>query len=82
MESSKNKQAAKNKQKEIKKAAGLRAQGGGLSAQTPYASKKRKHTPDVQSLGKGANSPSIRPDVREVAADAPHHEVRKGLITS
>ena len=32
MESSKSKQVAKNRQEEIKKAAALRAQGGGLSA--------------------------------------------------
>ena len=48
MESSKNKQAVKNRQEEIKKAVvALRAQGGGLSTQAPHAFKKRKHTPDI-----------------------------------
>ena len=47
MESAKNKQAAKNRQEEINKAATLRAQGEGLSAQPSHASKKRKQTSDV-----------------------------------
>lgn len=82
MESSKNKQAVKNRQEEIKKAVvALRAQGGGSSAQAPHAFKKRKHTPDIQLLGKGAGGSSVRPEVREGAVDPPRHEVGKGLMT-
>lgn len=83
MESSKNKQAAKNRQEEIKKAAAaLRAQGGGLLAQVSHASKKRNHTPNVQSLGKGVGGSSVCLEVHEGVVDPPHHGVGKGLMTS
>lgn len=82
MESAKNKQATKNSQEEIKKAAAFRAQGGGSLAQPLHASKKRKHNPDASSLGKRANSLAIRPEASEVVADAPSHGVSKGLMTS
>ena len=60
----------------------MRAQGGGSSAQTLHAFKKRKHTPDVQLLGRRAGDSSVRLEVREVVADPPRHGVGKGLITS
>ncbi|KAM3683115.1 hypothetical protein ACJW31_12G122400 [Castanea mollissima] len=47
MDSLKNKQAAKNRQEEIRKAAHLRAQGGGSSALPPHVSTKRKYTSDL-----------------------------------
>nr|POF20765.1 hypothetical protein CFP56_76014 [Quercus suber] len=72
----------KNWQDEIKKADALRVQGGGLSAQPPHVSKKRKHTSDAQSSGKGANGSSIHPEACKVAIDAPRHGIGKGLMTS
>nr|POE52996.1 hypothetical protein CFP56_06858 [Quercus suber] len=72
----------KNWQDEIKKAVALRVQGGGLSAQPPHVSKKRKHTSDAQSSGKGANGSSIHPEACKVAIDAPRHGIGKGLMTS
>ena len=83
MESLKNKQAAKNRQEEIKKVAGAqRAQGGGSSALALHASKKRKYPSNVQSSGKGAGRMSVCLDVQKGAADPPHHGVGKGLMTS
>ena len=83
MESAKNKQAVKNKQEEIKKAAAaIRASGWSLLAQAPHASKNRKHTPDVQLSGKGTDGLSVPPYVREGAIDPPCHGVGKGLMTS
>ncbi|KAF3963144.1 hypothetical protein CMV_012442 [Castanea mollissima] len=77
----KNKQAMKNRQEEIKKAATLRAQGGGSSALPLHVSKKRKHTSDVQSLSKGASGSSTHPETHEVAIDAPRHGIGKDLIS-
>ena len=83
MESAKNKQAVKNKQEEIKKAAAaIRASGWSLLAQAPHASKNRKHTPDVQSSGKGTSGLSVRSYVWEGAVDPSRHGVGKGLMTS
>ena len=82
MDSFKNKQAAKNRQKEIKKAAALRAQGGGSSVMPPYASKKRKYPFELQSSRKNATSPSIRSEAREVTTNIPRHSVGKGIMTS
>lgn len=82
MELAKNKQAAKNKQEGIKKAATLRAQGGGSSAQPTHAFEKRKHTSDLQSLSKGVSGSTIHPEACKVVADAPCHGKGKGLITS
>ena len=83
MESAKNKLAVKNRQEEIKKAtAAMRASGWSLLAQAPHASKIRKHTPDVQSSGKGTGGLFVRLYVREGAVDPPRHEVGKGLMTS
>ena len=83
MESAKNKQAVKNKQEEIKKAAAaMRASGWRLLAQAPHASKNKKHTPDVQSSGKGTGGLSVRQYVRAGAVNPPRHEVGKGLMTS
>lgn len=79
----KNKQTAKNRQEEIKKAtAAQRAQGGVSSGPTPHASKKRKYPSDIQSSGKGARRLSICLDVWEGAVDHPRYRVGKGLITS
>nr|POE89315.1 hypothetical protein CFP56_77433 [Quercus suber] len=61
MDSLKNKQAAKSRQEEIKKANALRAQGGGFSTLSLHASKKGKYSSNLQSSGKSANGPSIRP---------------------
>ena len=82
MDSMKNKQATKNRQEEIKKVAVLRAQGRGSSVLPPYVSKKRKHASNVQSSGKGGSGSSTRSETCEVIADALHHGVRKGLMTS
>lgn len=68
---------------EIKKAAAtLRAQGGGSTAQAPYAFKKRKHTLDVKLLGKGASGLSVHLEVCEGAFDPLRHKVGEGLMTS
>ena len=83
MESLKNKQAAENRQEEIKKVArAQRAQGGGSSALAPHASKKRKYPSNVQSSSKGAGRMSVCSDVRKGATNPPHHRVGKGLMTS
>ena len=83
MESLKNKQAAKNRQEEIKKVVvAQRAQGGGSSAPAPHASKKRKYPSDVQSSGKGVGGSFVRSDVREGAINPPCHKMGKGLMTS
>nr|POE98162.1 hypothetical protein CFP56_57406 [Quercus suber] len=67
----------KNKQKEIKMAATLKAQGGGSSTLPPHVSKKRKYTSNVQSSGKGASSFSTHPEARDIAVDAPRHGEHK-----
>lgn len=59
----------------------MRAQGRGSSAQPPHASKKGKHTPDVQSSGKGVSGSPPQPEVRKAVANAPHHGRGKGLMT-
>ncbi|KAF3963578.1 hypothetical protein CMV_012051 [Castanea mollissima] len=82
MELSKNNQAAKNKEKEIRKATtAMQTQGGGSSTQATHASKKRRYTFDVQSSGKGTGGSNTRPKVREGAAGPPRHGVGKGLMT-
>ena len=82
MDSLKNKQVVKNRQKEIKRAAALRAQGGGSSVMPLHASKKRKYPFELQSSRKNATSPSICPEAREVTIDVPRHSVGKGIMTS
>nr|POF15901.1 hypothetical protein CFP56_17141 [Quercus suber] len=82
MDSLKNKQAAKSRQEEIKKANALKAQGGGLSTLSLHASKKRKYSSDLQSSGKSANGPSIRLETCKIVVDVPHHGIGKGFMTS
>ena len=60
----------------------MRAQGRASSVLPPYVSKKRKHASDVQSSCKGGSGSSTHPETHEVIADAPHHRVGKGLMTS
>ena len=60
----------------------MRAQSGGLSAQPIHASKKRKHTSDVQSSSKGVSGSSIRLEACKVVVNASHHGKGKGLMTS
>ena len=69
MDSLKNKQAAKNRQKEIKKVVTLRAQGGGSLAMSHHVSKERKHAFDAQSSDKGASGSSTQLETCEVATD-------------
>jgi len=48
----------------------------------PHVSKKSKYPYDLQSLGKSANGPSIRPKTSKVIANTPRHGIGKGLMTS
>ena len=52
-----------------------------MSTQPTHASKKRKHTFDVQLSSKGVSDSSICLEACEVVADAPHHGKGKGLMT-
>nr|POE57166.1 hypothetical protein CFP56_34129 [Quercus suber] len=82
MDSLKNKQAAKNRQEEIKKVVALRAQGGGSSALPLHVSKRRKHAFNVHLSGKGFSGSSTRPKAWKVVANAPRNGIGKGLMIS
>ena len=53
-----------------------------MSTLSLHASNKTKYSSDLQSSGKSASGPSIRPETCEVVVDAPHHGIGKGLMTS